>query len=157
MQKITPFLWFDNNLEEAIKFYTSVFKKSKVKNVRRYGDAGPGKKGTVMTATLIIEGQEFYALNGGPHYKFSPAISFFVSCKTQKEIDTLWAKFSKEGKPNRCGRIDDKFGLTWQIVPEVLGQLLGDKDPVKANRVMQAMLQMDKMDIKKLKAAYNQK
>jgi len=155
MQKITPFLWFDGNAEEAMNFYTSVFKNSKVVNVRRYGDAGPGPKGTVMTGTLQINGQEFYALNGGPKYKFTPAISFFVNCETQQEVDELWEKLSAGGRKDRCGWLTDRFGLSWQIIPSALGKMLGDKDPKKANNVMQAMLQMDKIDIKKLQAAYD--
>lgn len=156
MQKITPFLWFDGNAEEAMNLYVSVFKNSKIVNVRRYGDAGPGPKGTVMTGTFQIEGQEFHALNGGPKYKFTPAISLFVSCETQQEVDELWEKLSAGGHKDRCGWLQDKFGLSWQIIPSVLGKMLGDKDPAKANRVMQAMLQMDKIDIKKLKQACDQ-
>jgi predicted 3-demethylubiquinone-9 3-methyltransferase (glyoxalase superfamily) len=156
MQKITPFLWFDGNAEEAMNFYVSVFKNSKIKNVRRYGEAGPGPKGTVMTGTFQIEGQEFFALNGGPQYKFTPAISLFVDCKTQKEVDELWNKLSAGGRTDRCGWLQDKFGLSWQVIPSVLGKMLGDKDPKKSNRVMKAMLQMDKIDIKKLKQAYEQ-
>lgn len=155
MQKITPFLWFDGNAEDAMNFYASVFRNSKVVNVRRYGDAGPGPKGTVMTGTFQINGQEFFALNGGPKYKFTPAISFFVNCETQEEVDELWEKLSAGGRTDRCGWLQDKFGLSWQIIPSALGKMLGDKDPVKANRVMQAMLQMDKIDIKKLKEAYD--
>jgi predicted 3-demethylubiquinone-9 3-methyltransferase (glyoxalase superfamily) len=155
MQKITPFLWFDGNAEEAMNFYTSVFKNSKVVNVRRYGEAGPGPKGTVMTGSFQINGQEFYALNGGPKYKFTPAISFFVNCETQPEVDELWEKLSAGGRKDKCGWLTDKFGLSWQIIPSALGRMLGDKDPKKANRVMQAMLQMDKIDIKKLKQAYD--
>ena len=155
MQKITPLLWFDGNAEEAMNFYTSVFKNSKVVNVRRYGEAGPGPKGTVMTGSFQINGQEFYALNGGPKYKFTPAISFFVNCETQPEVDELWEKLSAGGRKDKCGWLTDKFGLSWQIIPSALGRMLGDKDPKKANRVMQAMLQMDKIDIKKLKQAYD--
>jgi predicted 3-demethylubiquinone-9 3-methyltransferase (glyoxalase superfamily) len=155
-QKITPFLWFDGNAEEAINFYVSIFRNSKIGMVRRYGDAGPGPKGSVMTATFEIEGQEFYALNGGPMYKFTPAISFFVDCKTQEEVDTLWEKLSAGGRKDQCGWLQDKFGVSWQIIPSALGELLGDKDPVKSQRVMQAMLQMTKIDIEKLKAAHSQ-
>src|ERR1700704_4009542 len=122
MQKITPFLWFDGKAEEAMNFYVSVFKNSKVVNVTRYGEAGPGPKGTVMSATFQLDGQEFYALNGGPHFKFSPAVSFFVKCQTQQEVDELWEKLSEGGKTNRCGWLDDKYGLTWQIIPTVLGE-----------------------------------
>lgn len=155
MQKITPFLWFDGNAEEAMNFYVSVFKNSKVVSVRRYGDAGPGKKGTVMTGTFQVEGQEFFVLNGGPQYKFTPAISLFVNCETQKEVDELWEKLSAGGRKDRCGWLQDKYGLSWQVIPSILVKLLGDKDAQKANRVMQAMLQMDKIDIKKLKQAYD--
>lgn len=155
MQKITPFLWFDGNAEDAMNFYVSVFKKSKVVSVRRYGKAGPGKEGSVMTGTFQIEGQEFFVLNGGPQYKFTPAISLFVNCETQQEVDELWDKLSAGGRKDRCGWLQDKFGLSWQIIPSDLGKLLGDKDPKKANAVMQAMLQMDKIDVKKLKQAYD--
>jgi predicted 3-demethylubiquinone-9 3-methyltransferase (glyoxalase superfamily) len=154
MQKITPFLWFDGNAEEAMNLYVSVFKNSKVVSVTRYGEAGPGPKGTVMSATFQLEGQQFYALNGGPQYKFTPAISLFVSCKTQKEVDELWNKLSAGGHKDRCGWLQDKYGLSWQIIPSVLGKMLADKDPAKSGRVMKAMLQMDKIDIKKLKQAY---
>jgi predicted 3-demethylubiquinone-9 3-methyltransferase (glyoxalase superfamily) len=153
MQKITPFLWFDGNAEEAAKFYISIFKNSKMGNVARYGDAGPGPKGSVMSVTFQLEGQEFFALNGGPHFKFTPAISFFVDCKTQEEVDDLWDKLSAGGRTDRCGWLQDKFGLSWQVIPSVLGQLLGDKDPERAKRAMQAMLQMTKIDIEKLQQA----
>jgi predicted 3-demethylubiquinone-9 3-methyltransferase (glyoxalase superfamily) len=153
-QKITPFLWFDGKAEEAAKFYVSLFKNSKIVKLTRYGEAGPGQKGAVMSAIFRIEGQEFYALNGGPAFVFSPAISFFVDCETQKEVDELWEKLSAGGKKNRCGWLDDRFGVTWQIVPSVLGRYLQDKDPAKANRVMKAMMQMDKLDIRRLKQAY---
>jgi predicted 3-demethylubiquinone-9 3-methyltransferase (glyoxalase superfamily) len=156
MPKITPFLWFDDNAEEAINFYTSIFKNSKIGRVTRYGDAGPGPKGTVMSATFQLEGQEFMALNGGPHFKLTPAISLFVDCKTQEEVDDLWERLSAGGKTERCGWLTDKFGLSWQIIPAVLGQLLQDKDPQKSKRVMQAMLQMNKIDIAGLKQAYEQ-
>jgi predicted 3-demethylubiquinone-9 3-methyltransferase (glyoxalase superfamily) len=154
MQKITPFLWFDGAAEEAMNFYVSVFKNSKVVSVRRYGKAGPGKEGSVMTGTFQIQGQEFFVLNGGPKYKFTPAISLFVNCETQEEVDELWDKLSAGGRKDRCGWLQDKYGLSWQIIPSDLGKLLGDKDPKKANSVMQAMLQMDKIDVKKLKEAY---
>jgi len=156
MQKITPFLWFNNNAEEAMNFYVSIFKNSKVGNVTRYGDAGPGPKGSVMSATFQLDGQEFFALNGGPQYSFTPAISFFVNCETQQEVDELWEKLSAGGRKDRCGWLQDKYGLSWQIIPSVLGKMLGDKDPAKAKRVMQAMLQMDKLDIARLKLAYDQ-
>lgn len=157
MQKIAPFLWFDGKAEEAMNFYTSIFKNSKVGNVMRYGDAGPGPKGTVMSATFEIEGQEFMALNGGPMFTFSPAISFFVKCETQGEVDALWAKLSAGGKTQQCGWLQDKFGVSWQIVPTVLGAMLQDKDPQKSKRVMEAMLKMVKLDIKLLKQAYEQR
>ena len=154
MQKITPFLWFDGKAEEAMIFYTSIFRNSKVGRVTRYGEAGPGPKGTVMSATFQIEGQEFMALNGGPQFTFSPAISFFVHCETQEEVDELWEKLSEGGEKHRCGWLKDKYGLSWQIIPNALGQMLGDRDPEKSKRVMQAMLQMDKIDIQGLKQAY---
>ena len=153
MQKITPFLWFDGNAEEAANFYISIFKNSKMGKISRYGDAGPGPKGSAMSVTFQIEGQEFFALNGGPQFKFTPAISFFVNCETQQEVDELWEKLSAGGRTDRCGWLQDKFGLSWQIIPTVLGQLLGDKDPQRAKRAMQAMLQMTKLDIKKLQQA----
>jgi predicted 3-demethylubiquinone-9 3-methyltransferase (glyoxalase superfamily) len=153
MQKITPFLWFDGKAEEAMNFYLSVFKNSKVGRVTRYGDGGPAPKGTVMSATFQLEGQEFFALNGGPMYSFTPAISFFVNCETQQEVDELWDKLSAGGQQERCGWLKDKYGLSWQIIPSLLGKLLGDKDAAKAQRVMQAMLQMNKIDIKGLQRA----
>jgi predicted 3-demethylubiquinone-9 3-methyltransferase (glyoxalase superfamily) len=153
MQKITPFLWFDGKAEEAMSFYTSIFKNSKIGKVTRYGDAGPGPKGTVMTATFQLNGQEFIALNGGSMFTFTEAISFVVNCQTQQEVDELWEKLSEGGKKGRCGWLKDKYGLSWQIVPTVLGELFGDKDPEKSKRVMQAMLQMDKLDIERLKQA----
>jgi predicted 3-demethylubiquinone-9 3-methyltransferase (glyoxalase superfamily) len=157
MQKITPFLWFDNNAEEALNFYLSIFKNAKAGVISRYGDAGPGPKGTVMTATLTIDGQEFIMLNGGPQFKFTPAISFVVNCKTQAEIDELWEKLSAGGAKSRCGWLQDKFGLSWQIVPTVLGEFYQDKDPQKSKRVMAAMLKMDKLDIAELQRAYEGK
>ena len=156
MQKITPFLWFDGNAEEAMNFYTSIFKNSKIGRVSRYGEGGPGSKGTVMSATFHLEGQEFMVLNGGPQFKFTPAISFFVNCETQEEVDDLWEKLSAGGKKERCGWLKDKYGLSWQIIPTTLGQLLQDKDPEKSKRVMNAMLQMDKIEIKTLRQAYEQ-
>ena len=155
-QKITPFLWFDGNAEEAMNLYVSIFKNSKVVSVTRYGEAGPGPKGTVMAATFELEGQQFYALNGGPQYKFTPAISLYVSCETQKEVDELWNKLSAGGHKDRCGWLQDKFGLSWQIIPSVLGKMLSDKNPGKSQSVMKAMLQMDKIDIAKLMQAYEQ-
>jgi predicted 3-demethylubiquinone-9 3-methyltransferase (glyoxalase superfamily) len=154
MQKITPFLWFDDQAEEAMNFYVSIFKNSKVGSITRYGEAGPGPKGTVMSATFNLDGQEFFALNGGPLFKFTEAISLFVNCETQQEVDELWDKLSAGGKKDRCGWLKDKYGLSWQIIPSVLGKMLGDKDADKAKRVMQAMLKMDKLDIKKLEQAY---
>ena len=154
MQKITPFLWFDGKAEEAMNFYVSVFPNSRVLSVSRYGEAGPGPKGSVMSATFQLDGQEFHALNGGPMYRFTPAISFFVSCETQAEVDTLWEKLlAGGGIPNQCGWLNDRYGLSWQIVPTVLGKLLGDKDPARATRAMQAMLQMVKLDIATLQRA----
>lgn len=155
MQKITPFLWFDGKAEEAMNFYVSIFKNSKVGRTTRYGEAGPGPKGTVMSATFQLDGQEFFALNGGPQFTFTPAISFFVNCETQQEVDELWEKLSEGGKKDRCGWLQDKYGLSWQIIPSILGILLGDKDAEKAKRVMQAMLQMDKLDIVRLQQAYD--
>ena len=154
MQKIAPFLWFDENAEEAVKFYTSIFKNSKIGRITRYGDAGPGPKGTVMSATFQLDGQEFMALNGGPQFKFTEAISFFVNCETQEEVDELWEKLSAGGQKSRCGWLKDKYGLSWQIIPSALGEMLGDKDPEKSRRVMKAMLQMDKIDIRRLQEAH---
>jgi predicted 3-demethylubiquinone-9 3-methyltransferase (glyoxalase superfamily) len=156
MQKIIPFLWFDDKAEDAMNFYTSIFKNSKTGNIVRYGDAGPGPKGSVMSATFQLQGQEFYALNGGPVFKFTPAISFFVNCETQAEVDDLWAKLSEGGQVQQCGWLTDKFGLSWQIIPVVLGQMLQDKDPKKSTRVMQAMLKMVKLDISLLQKAYEE-
>jgi predicted 3-demethylubiquinone-9 3-methyltransferase (glyoxalase superfamily) len=156
MQKITPFLWFDGKAEEAMNFYVSIFKNSKIGTVRRYGQEGPGPTGTVMSVEFQLDGQEFIALNGGPLFTSSPAISFFVSCETQPEVDELWEKLSTGGQKNKCGWLTDKFGVTWQIVPRILGELLADKGRKKAGRVMQAMLQMEKLDIPKLKQAYEQ-
>src|SRR3989475_5385110 len=155
MQRITPFLWFDGKAEEAMNFYVSVFKNSKVVRVTRYGEGGPGPKGTVMSATFQLDGQEFFALNGGPQFAFSPAISFFVNCETQQEVDELWEKLSEGGEKQRCGWLKDKYGLSWQIIPPILGKLLQDKDAQKSSRAMQAMLQMDKIDIKRLQQAYD--
>ena len=157
MQKITTFLWFNDNAEEAMNFYTSIFKNSKILNVNRYGDGGPAHPGTVMTATFQLEGQEFMVLNGGPHFKFTEAISLFVNCETQAEVDELWAKLIADGgEESQCGWLKDKFGLSWQIIPTALGEMLGDPDPAKAQRAMQAMLQMQKIDIQKLKDARDQ-
>jgi len=156
MQKIVPFLWFDGNAEEAMNFYVSVFKNSKVLSVTRYGEAGPGPKGTVMSCTFQLEGQDFYALNGGPQFKFTPAISLFVNCEAQQEIDTLWKTLSAGGREDQCGWLQDKYGLSWQIIPTALGRMLGDKDAKKAAAALKAMLQMKKLDIKGLQQAYDQ-
>jgi len=155
MQKITPFLWFDGQAEEAANFYTSIFKNSKILNIARYGEAGPGAKGTVMMATFQLEGQEFMALNGGPHFTFSPAVSLRVNCKTQKEIDNLWEKLSADETAGQCGWLKDKYGVSWQIVPTVIGRMMQDKDSEKRERVMKAILQMKKLDIQALQRAYN--
>jgi len=156
MQKVTPFLWFDNQAEEAMNFYVSLFKNSKVLSVSRYGEGGPGPQGTVMTGTFQLDGQEFMALNGGPYFKFTEAISLFVNCETQEEVDELWEKLSDGGEISQCGWLKDRYGLSWQIVPTALGQMLGDKDPQKSQNVMQAMLQMTKIDIAALRRAYDQ-
>jgi predicted 3-demethylubiquinone-9 3-methyltransferase (glyoxalase superfamily) len=156
MQQITPFLWFDGRAEEAMNFYVSVFKNSKVVSVSRCGEGGPGPKGTAMSVKFQLDGQEFFGLNGGPQFSFSPAISFFVNCETQPEVDELWEKLSEGGKKERCGWLKDKYGLSWQIIPTVLGKLLQGKDAEKAGRVMKAMLQMDKIDITRLQQAYDQ-
>jgi predicted 3-demethylubiquinone-9 3-methyltransferase (glyoxalase superfamily) len=161
MQKITPFLWFNDNAEDAVKFYTSILKNSKIGTIARYGEEGEqvaGRpKGSVMTVQFQLEGQEFLALNGGPHFKFTEAISFVVNCKTQAEVDNYWNKLSAGGKKVQCGWLKDKYGVSWQIVPTILGELLGGKDAAKSKRVMQAMLKMVKLDIKKLKQAAKQK
>jgi predicted 3-demethylubiquinone-9 3-methyltransferase (glyoxalase superfamily) len=160
MQKITPCLWFDNQAEEAAKLYVSIFKNSKIGNMTRYGDAGAevsGRpKGSVMTVTFEIEGQEFVALNGGPHFTFSEAISLMVKCDTQMEIDEMWEKLSQGGEKVQCGWLKDKYGLSWQIVSLVWDEMLRDKDARKSERVMKAILQMTKPDIKTLKQAYEQ-
>jgi predicted 3-demethylubiquinone-9 3-methyltransferase (glyoxalase superfamily) len=156
MQKITPFLWFDGRAEEAVNFYTAIFPNSKIVSMMRYGEAGPGPKGSVMSATFELQGQEFIALNGGHMFTFSPAISFFVHCETQEEVDKFWEKLAEGGEKQRCGWLRDKFGVSWQIVPTVLGQLLQDKDAEKSKRVMNAMLQMEKLDIAGLKRAHEQ-
>ena len=160
MQKITPCLWFDNQAEEAAKFYASIFKNSKIGHMTPYGEAGAkvsGRpKGSVMTVTFEIEGQEFVALNGGPHFTFSEAISFMVKCETQKEIDEMWEKLSQGGEKGQCGWLKDKYGLSWQIVSPVWDEMLRDKDVKKSERVMKAILQMTKPDIKTIKQAYEQ-
>lgn len=156
MQKITPFLWFDNQAEEAVNFYTSIFKNSRIINVTHYGEAGPGPKGSVMTVAFQIEEQEFTALNGGPVFSFTPAISFAVDCQSQAEVDELWEKLSEGGEQGQCGWLKDQYGVSWQIVPRALVEMLQDKDASKALRVTQAMLQMKKLDIGKLRQAYEQ-
>ena len=155
MQKITPFLWFDDKAEEAANFYVSIFKNSRIGRVTRYGDAGPGPKGTAMSVTFTLDGQEFYALNGGPQFSFTPAISLFVNCDSQEEVDDLWERLSAGGRKDRCGWLQDKYGLSWQIIPAELGRMLGDNDPEKAKRVMQAMLKMTKIEIVGLQRAYD--
>lgn len=158
MQKITPFLWFDNNAEEAMNLYVSIFKDSKIGTITRYGSAGPGPAGTVMTATFHLFGQEFVALNGGPIFPFTEAVSFVVNCETQQEVDEYWNKLTADGgKEQPCGWVKDKFGLSWQIVPVILTTMITDKDTVKAQRAMQAMLRMKKIDIKQLQEAFDQK
>ena len=154
MDKIFTFLWFDHEAEEAATFYVSLFKNSKITGVTRYGEGGPGPKGTVMSVTFELDGRKFGALNGGPLFKFTEAISLFINCEDQKEVDELWEKLSAGGTKSRCGWLKDRYGLSWQVVPTVLGKYLGDKDPAKAKRVMEAMLQMDKLDIAKLTKAY---
>ena len=156
MQKISPFLWFDGKAEEAANFYVAIFKNSKIVSLMRYGEAGPGPKGSVMGVTFQLDGQEFMAINGGPHFTFSPAISFFVKCETQGEIDHFWEKLlAGGGKTQQCGWLTDKYGVTWQIVPTILGELLRSKDAEKSTRAMKAMLQMVKLDITALKKAYD--
>ena len=157
MQKITPFLWFDGKAEEAANFYVSIFKNSKIGTVNRYGEHGPGPKGTVMIATFQIDGQDFIALNGGPQFKLSPAISFVVNCETQEEVDHFWEKLSAGGEKLQCGWLQDKFGISWQIIPTELPKLMSSPDREKAGRVMQAMLQMTKIDIKRLEDAFQGK
>jgi predicted 3-demethylubiquinone-9 3-methyltransferase (glyoxalase superfamily) len=153
MQKITPFLWYDTQAEEAASFYTSIFKNSRVKSVSRYGDAGPGPKGTAMTVQFELNGQEFIALNAGPKFKFTPAVSFVINCETQEEVDHYWNKLSAGGRPDQCGWVTDKFGLSWQVVPTALGRLMSGTDANKSQRVMHAMLQMKKLDIAALEGA----
>lgn len=156
MQKITPFLWFDTQAEEAANFYISVFKDGKIVSVSRYGEAGPGPKGSAMSVVFEIEGQQFYAVNGGPHYTFTPAISPFVNCESQEEVDALWEKLCDGGRPNRCGWLTDKYGLSWQIIPSALPKLLQSSDAAKSSRVMKAMLSMTKIDVQELKKAHEE-
>lgn len=157
MQKITPFLWFNDQAEEAMNFYTSVFKDSRIVSVSRFGEGGPGAAGKVMTATFELYGQEFTALNGGPEFNFTEAISFMVHCETQAEVDELWAKLSEGGEESQCGWLKDKFGVSWQIIPNALTEMLGDPDPEKARRVTEAMLKMQKIDVPTLRRAYEQR
>jgi predicted 3-demethylubiquinone-9 3-methyltransferase (glyoxalase superfamily) len=157
VQKISPFLWFDGKAEEAAKFYISVFPNSKIGDILRNGPDGPGPQGSVLTVAFELDGQKFTALNGGPHYKFSPATSFVVNCETQDEVDYYWEKLSAGGKTMQCGWLDDKYGVTWQVVPSVLVKMLQDKDAEKARRVLQTMMQMVKLDIKPLQQAYDGK
>ena len=156
MKKIVPFLWFDNQAVEAVKFYISVFKNSKIQNISYTGDESTGSKKSVMMVTFQLNGQDFMALNGGPVFKFSPAISLFVNCENQNEVDFLWEKLSEGGEKGQCGWLTDKYGISWQIVPTILGILMADKDQVRVARVIHAMLQMGKLDIAKLKMAYEQ-
>jgi predicted 3-demethylubiquinone-9 3-methyltransferase (glyoxalase superfamily) len=156
MQKITPFLWFDSKAEEAANFYVSIFKNSKILSISRYGEAGPGPKGTVMVVRFQLDGQEFLALNGGPQFTFSPAVSLVANCETQAEVDDLWEKLSAGGKKQNCGWLTDKYGLSWQVVPTLVGDLMQDKDAEKTKRVMQAIMQMNKLEIAGLKRAYDQ-
>jgi predicted 3-demethylubiquinone-9 3-methyltransferase (glyoxalase superfamily) len=153
MPKITPFLWFNDQAEEAMNFYVSIFKNSKAGTVTRYGDAGPGPKGSAMTASFQLDGVDFTALNGGPQFPFTEAVSFVVHCETQQEIDYYWDKLTAGGRPSQCGWLKDKFGLSWQVVPDVLPRLLKDLDPKKSQRVMQALMQMTKLDIARLQQA----
>jgi predicted 3-demethylubiquinone-9 3-methyltransferase (glyoxalase superfamily) len=155
MQKISPFLWFDNQAEEAAKFYASIFRNSRIGRIARYGDAGPGPKGSVMTVEFQLDGQDFVALNGGPEFKFTEAISLSVLCRTQDEIDEFWQKLTQGGEEVQCGWLKDKYGLSWQIVPEVLPKMMSDPDPQKTNRVMEAVLKMKKFDIATLENAYS--
>jgi predicted 3-demethylubiquinone-9 3-methyltransferase (glyoxalase superfamily) len=156
MQKITPFLWFNNQAEEAMNFYVSIFKNSKVEKVTRWGEGGPAPAGTVMTASFRLNGQEFIALNGGPQFTFTPAVSFVVHCDDQQEIDEYWAKLLEGGRPDRCGWLKDRFGLSWQVVPANIGELLQHKDPEKSRRVTAALMQMEKIDIARLEEAREQ-
>jgi predicted 3-demethylubiquinone-9 3-methyltransferase (glyoxalase superfamily) len=154
MPKITTFLTYDNQAEEAANLYVSVFENSRIRKVARYGDAGPGPKGSAMTVQFELEGQEFIALNGGPHFQFTDGISLSVACETQEEVDRYWEKLSEGGEPGPCGWLKDRFGLSWQITPTILGKMLGEPDPKKAKRVMEAMLNMKKIIIEDLKKAH---
>jgi len=157
IQKITPFLWFDHQAEDAARFYASVFPNSKIEAVARYGEAGPGPAGSVMTVGFELDGQKFTALNGGPHFKFTEAISFVVNCETQQEVDEYWAKLTEGGQEVQCGWLKDKYGLSWQIVPAVMVEMIKDKDAARSQRVVKAMMQMKKLDIARLQEAYDQK
>lgn len=157
MQKIKPFLWFDTQAEEAANFYVSIFKNSKILNITRCGDAGPGPKGSVLTVSFQLDGQEFVGLNGGPHFKFTEAISFAVMCKSQEEVDDFWQKLTEGGQEVECGWLKDKYGLAWQITPTILPEMLSDPDPQKSSRVMKAMMTMKKIDIATLQRAYDQR
>ena len=157
MQKIVPCLWFDDQAEEAARFYTSIFKNSRVGKIARYGEGGPRPKGTVLTVKFRLDGQEFLALNGGPQFKFTEAVSFIVNCETQKEVDRLWETLSEGGEKVQCGWLKDKYGLSWQIVPTILARMMSDPDPRRADRVFQAVMRMKKLDIKELKAAYGRR
>jgi predicted 3-demethylubiquinone-9 3-methyltransferase (glyoxalase superfamily) len=154
MQKITPFLWFDDQAEEAAHFYTSIFKNSRIYGAARYGEDTPGPAGKVMTVSFELDGQQFTALNGGPVFQFTPAISFYVNCESQEEVDYYWNRLSEGGHEEQCGWLKDKYGVSWQIVPSVLGELMSDPDPEKSYRVTQAMLKMVKLDIAELRRAY---
>lgn len=155
MQKITPFLWFDNNAEEAMEFYCSIFKDSRIGSISRYGDAGPGPKGSLMVGTMYLNGQEFMVLNGGPVFKFTEAVSFLINCDDQEEVDHYWEKLSEGGSKSQCGWLKDKFGLSWQVVPVILGKLMSDKNREKAGRAAQAMMKMTKIEIDVLQRAFD--
>lgn len=155
MRKITPFLWFDGKAEEAANFYVSVFENAKINSVSRYGEDSPGTAGTVMTVSFELDGLEFVALNGGPEYTFTPAVSFSIDCKTQAEVDHYWDRLTDGGRPIQCGSLQDKFGLSWQVVPSILPELLQDDDDAKSDAVMQAMLKMVKLDVAALQEAYD--
>lgn len=157
MQRITPFLWFDGKAEEAINFYTEIFKNSKIVSMTRWGEGSPFPKGQIMSATFELDGQQFHAFDAGPQFKFTEAISFFVSCTSQREVDYFWERLSEGGEKSRCGWLKDKFGVSWQVIPTALGEMLQDQDAEKSKRVMEAMLQMDKIDIKTLKEAYDRR
>lgn len=154
MQKITPCLWFDTQAEEAVQFYTSVIRDAKIGGITRYGEGAPMPSGTVLTVRFTIQGQEFLALNGGPMFTFSHAVSFIINCETQEEVDTYWEKLSEGGEKEQCGWLKDRYGLSWQVVPAALGRMMEDPDPERASRVMQAMMPMQKIDIAALEAAY---